>query len=72
MIDEGAEIIDLGGESAPGTCARGGGNSTGGPFIQRARAESDALISIDTSKAAVADAALEAGADIVNDAGSAA
>ena len=37
------------------------------PFIERARAESDALISIDTSKAAVAEAALEAGADIVND-----
>ena len=70
MIDEGAEIIDLGGESTrPGHAPVPVEEEIRRvvPFIQRARAESDALISIDTSKAAVADAALEAGADIVND-----
>ncbi len=70
MIREGAAIIDVGGESTrPGappvpaqeeirrTCAT----------IARLRAEWDGLISIDTSKASVAAAALDAGADVVND-----
>lgn len=70
MVDEGATIIDIGGESTrPGhrpvpidkEIARVV------PFIERIRPLSDALISIDTSKSAVADAALHAGADIVND-----
>ena len=37
------------------------------PIIKALRDESDVLISIDTSKVAVAEAAIEAGADIVND-----
>ena len=70
MLEEGADIIDVGGESTrPGHQPVPADEEIRRvvPFIKRARAESDALISIDTSKAAVADAALKAGADIVND-----
>jgi dihydropteroate synthase len=70
MADSGAGIIDVGGEST-----RPGAESVSAevelerviPFVTRA---SDALsvpISIDTRKAAVARAALEAGASVVND-----
>lgn len=70
MIREGAAIIDIGGEST-----RPGADyvspdleiSRVVPIIKRLRAESDVLISIDTSKAVVADAAIAAGADMVND-----
>ena len=66
----GADIIDVGGEST-----RPGAESVGVeeelrrvvPVIRDLRARSGVLISIDTSKAAVAKAAVEAGADIVND-----
>lgn len=70
MIAEGAELIDIGGESTrPGApqvpleveLARTV------PVVTALRAEWDGLISIDTSKAAVARMALAAGADIVND-----
>jgi dihydropteroate synthase len=72
MLDEGASIIDVGGESTrPGAlpvaddtqCARVL------PVIRGLRRElgREFLISIDTRSAAVAAAALEAGADIVND-----
>src|SRR6202022_2798763 len=37
------------------------------PVIKQLRAQSEVMISIDTSKAAVAEAAVEAGASIVND-----
>ena len=71
MAAQGADIIDIGGESTrPGaepvseqeeirrTC----------PVIREVRARSrDILLSIDTTKAAVAREALEAGADIIND-----
>lgn len=70
MLEEGADIIDVGGESTrPGHAPVVADEEIRRvvPFIERARAETDALISIDTSKAAVADAALRAGADIVND-----
>ncbi|MGB0259180.1 MAG: dihydropteroate synthase, partial [Coraliomargarita sp.] len=70
MLEEGADIIDVGGESTrPGHEPVPADEEIRRvvPFIEQARAESDALISIDTSKAAVADAALKAGADIVND-----
>ena len=70
MIAEGAEIIDIGGESTrPGALpvsAEGEMERTE-PVVAALRAEWDGLISIDTSKAAVARAALAAGADIVND-----
>ncbi len=70
MIDEGADIIDVGGEST-----RPGAESVLAdeekarvlPVIQGLRTESDVLMSIDTAKASVAEAALEAGAHIIND-----
>ena len=70
MLDEGAVIIDIGGESTrpghePVPIEEEIRRTV--PFIEAVRRESDALISIDTSKAAVAEAALKAGADIVND-----
>jgi dihydropteroate synthase len=70
MVAEGAEILDIGGEST-----RPGAQSVDAdeeirrvlPVIQALRRESEVLLSIDTSKAAVARAALDAGADIIND-----
>ncbi|MGJ8673071.1 dihydropteroate synthase [Rubritalea sp.] len=70
MLQEGAEIIDIGGESTrPGAPAVSAADELERvlPVIKALRAASDCLISIDTSKAAVAEAAIEAGADIVND-----
>ncbi|NNC90291.1 MAG: dihydropteroate synthase [Akkermansiaceae bacterium] len=70
MISEGADIIDVGGESTrPGAEAVGVDEEIARtvPVIERLRGEWDGLISIDTSKAAVAAEALAAGADIVND-----
>lgn len=70
MIAEGAAIIDIGGESTrPGALPVDAIEETRRtiPIIRALRAEWDGLISIDTSKATVAKAALEAGADIVND-----
>lgn len=70
MIAEGAEIIDVGGESTrPGAVAVPVTQEIARtvPVIAALRAEWAGLISIDTSKAAVAAAALAAGADIVND-----
>ncbi len=70
MIDDGAQIIDIGGESTrPGAEEIDADveiNRTA-PLIRALREKSDVLISIDTSKSSVADAAIEAGADIVND-----
>ena len=70
MIAEGAELIDIGGESTrPGAAAVAAAEEIARtiPVITALRAEWDGLISIDTTKAAVAQAALAAGADIVND-----
>lgn len=70
MIAEGAGIIDIGGESTrPGSepVPEGEEIARTVPVIAALRGEWDGLISIDTSKAAVAEAALSAGADIVND-----
>lgn len=70
MIAEGAEIIDIGGESTrPGSLPVGAEDEIERTLgiITALRAEWDGWISIDTSKAAVAHAALAAGADIVND-----
>lgn len=70
MIADGAAIIDVGGESTRPGAAR---ISTmeeitrTKPVIKALRQEWDGLISIDTSKSSVAEAALDAGADIVND-----
>ena len=70
LIAEGAELIDIGGESTrPGAEAVPAELEVQRtqPVIAALRAEWDGLISIDTSKAVVAHAALAAGADIVND-----
>ncbi len=70
MITEGAAIIDIGGESTrPGSepVPEGEEIARTVPVIAALRGGWDGLISIDTSKAAVAEAALIAGADIVND-----
>ncbi len=70
MVREGADIIDVGGESTrpgfqPVSAAEEIGRTV--PVIERLVREIDILISIDTSKAAVARAALAAGAHLVND-----
>ncbi len=70
MIEEAADIIDIGGEST-----RPGHEEVSGeeeirrvvPVIEKIREVSDIPISIDTSKASVARAAIEAGADMIND-----
>jgi len=70
LIAEGAELIDIGGESTrPGAepVAVEQEIARTQPVVAALRGEWDGLISIDTSKAAVARAALWAGADIVND-----
>lgn len=70
MIAEGAELIDIGGESTrPGAAMVPAEEEIARtvPVIAALRAEWEGLISIDTSKAAVAEAAVAAGADIVND-----
>lgn len=70
MIAEGADIIDVGGESTrPGAPEVDAEEEMRRvlPIIRALRAEWNGLISIDTSKSTVALAALEAGVDIVND-----
>lgn len=70
MIAAGADIIDIGGESTrPGAEIVPAGEEIRRtvPVIEALRATSNAVLSIDTSKAAVAAEALAAGADIVND-----
>lgn len=70
MDEEGADIIDVGGESSrPGAIPVEARAETDRvvPVIEALRSETDALISIDTVKSAVAEAALRAGADIIND-----
>lgn len=74
MVEEGAAIVDIGGESSrpplygvaedvsvAEECARIL------PVVEGLRRQSDVPISVDTVKAAVAQRALEAGADIIND-----
>ena len=70
MADDGADIIDIGGESTrPGYQAVDAKEETRRvvPAIRAVRAALDLPISIDTMKASVAAAALEAGANVVND-----
>jgi dihydropteroate synthase len=67
---EGAAILDIGGESTrPGSEAVSAAEEISRvvPIITAIREKTNIPISIDTSKAAVATAALEAGADWVND-----
>jgi dihydropteroate synthase len=70
MVAEGAQIIDIGGESTrpgaePITAEQEAERVL--PVIKKLRGETDVLISIDTSKAEVANVALDAGASIIND-----
>ena len=70
MISDGAAIIDVGGESSrPGAAAVSLDEEIARvlPVIERLKRELDCVISIDTSKPAVMDAACEAGAELVND-----
>jgi len=70
MAVDGAHIIDVGGESTrPGAEAIAAEEELRRviPVIEKLRAKIDIFISIDTSKAAVARGAIEAGASIVND-----
>ncbi len=70
MLSEGADIIDVGGESSrPGATGVDEDEEMRRviPVIERLAAETDALISVDTTKAGVACRALEVGAAIVND-----
>ena len=82
LLDEGADILDLGAESTrPGSRAGGTANTPGAPAVsageEQARllpvlegilkARPNAVVSVDTYKAATARAALAAGAEIVND-----
>lgn len=69
LLGEGADILDVGGESTrPGADAVGADEELRRTEpVVRALAEAGATVSIDTSKATVARAALDAGAGIVND-----
>src|SRR6478672_4491131 len=85
MLDEGADIVDVGGESTrPGAAVSVGEESSAAgaktpvgadeelrrvvPVIERVKSERPAaVVSIDTYKARVAEAAVGAGAEIVND-----
>lgn len=70
MAADGADILDIGGESTrPGAAFVDADEETArtAPVIKALRAEVTTPISIDTRKAAVAQAALDAGADLVND-----
>ncbi len=70
LIDEGADILDIGGEST-----RPGANAVQAeeelrrviPVVSKLASKVEAHLSIDTSKAAVAREALAAGATIIND-----
>lgn len=70
MIEEGADIIDIGGEST-----RPGAEPVSLevelhrviPVIESIRTQSNVCISIDTTKADVAEKAITSGADIIND-----
>ena len=82
LLDEGADVLDLGAESTrPGTRVGGENGTAAAPAVSAdeeqarllpvlegiLRARRDAVISVDTYKAATARAALRAGAEIVND-----
>ena len=70
MAEEGAAIIDIGGESTrPGHTPVSAEDETARvlPIVEAVKRETGLPVSIDTYKAEVARAALEAGADMVND-----
>jgi dihydropteroate synthase len=70
LVAEGADILDIGGESTrPGAAAVGAEEEKRRvvPVIEALAGEATVPVSIDTSKAEVAAAAIDAGAAIVND-----
>ncbi len=70
MVEAGADVIDVGGESTrPGSLPVAADEQISRvvPVICRIRAEMSVAISIDTTKSSVGAAALDAGADIIND-----
>jgi dihydropteroate synthase len=70
MIEEGATIVDVGGESTrPGASPSSFEDELARviPLISALRRESQVFISIDTTKPEVMRAAVDAGADIIND-----
>jgi dihydropteroate synthase len=82
LLDEGADIVDLGAESTrPGSNAGGAEGSGNAPAVSAEEEQArllpvlervlalrpEAIVSVDTYKAATACAALQAGAEIVND-----
>ena len=70
MIDAGADIIDIGGESTrPGSDPVSAEEEIGRivPVIKELSSVTSVPISVDTMKTEVAQAALDAGADIIND-----
>lgn len=70
MVREGADILDVGGESTrPGHIRITDEEETARvvPVIRALKKEFDVPVSIDTYKSRVAEAALDAGADLVND-----
>lgn len=70
LAAEGAELLDIGGESTrPGAPAVEEAEELRRviPVIEQLAGQTDALISIDTQKPAVAQAAVDAGARVIND-----
>jgi dihydropteroate synthase len=70
MVEEGADVIDIGGESTrPGSKPLGLEEELRRviPVIESLSKETDIPISIDTYKSTVAQRAIEAGAEIIND-----
>lgn len=70
MIEEGADIIDIGGESTrPGADFVSEEEEIGRviPVLKAIKAHSDIPVSVDTYKAGTAQAALDEGADLIND-----
>lgn len=87
LLDEGASIIDVGGESTrPGAAVAGSGDASAATSDERSAVSEDeerrrvlpvirdlkrrrpqAVVSVDTYKASVARAAVELGAEVVND-----
>ncbi len=70
LIGQGADIIDIGGESTrPGSAEVGDAEELARvlPVLEKLRSLSEIPISVDTYKASVAEACLEAGASMVND-----
>lgn len=70
LIEEGADLLDLGAESSrPGAAPVSAEEERDRllPVLELVRPRTSAMISVDTWKASVADQALTAGADLIND-----